>query len=163
MAYPSSISDLDLRTSYNLPYNLWVRSYRLIDLIPRITLMFTVIQVSTFLVPVTTVLSLTTLCPALLTPFPLWRTALTHLSYQSRPSTMTKTLLSMPALTVTATSPLTSTQATSHLPMTPHVPPPTLNSSHPTQLPATSRTPPMPCNNKATHLSQGRERSRKRP
>ena len=157
------MSDSDLRTSYNLPYNLWVRSRRLIDLIPRITLMFTVIQVSTFPVPVTTVLSLTTLCPALPTPFPLWRTAPTHLSYQSRPSTMMKTSLSTPALAVTATSPLTSAQATSHLPTTPHAPPPTLNSSHLTRLPATSRTLPMPCNNKATHLSQGRERSRKRP
>ena len=132
MAYLSSISDLDLRTSYNLPYNLWVRSRRLIDLIPRTTLMFTIIQVSTFPVPVTTVLSLTTLCPALLTPFPLWCTAPTHPSYQSRPSTITKTLLSMPTLAVTATSLLTSTQATSHLPTTPHAPPPTLNSSHPT-------------------------------
>jgi len=161
MAYLSSISDLDLHTSYNFPYNLWVRSHPLIDLIPRITLMFTIIQVSTFPVPVTTVLSLTTLCPALQTPFPLWRTAPTHLSYQSRPSMMMKTLLSTPTLTVTTTSLLTSAQATSHLPTTPYTPLPTLNSLHPTQLPAMSRTLPTPCNNKATYLLQGQERSRK--
>ena len=47
MAYPNSMSDSDLQT-------LWTRSRRLIHLIPRITLMFTVIQVGIFPVPVTT-------------------------------------------------------------------------------------------------------------
>jgi len=47
MAYLNSISVSDLQT-------LWIRSRRLIDLIPRITLMFTIIQVSIFPVPVTT-------------------------------------------------------------------------------------------------------------
>jgi len=67
-------------------------------------------------------------CPVPPTPFLLMCTIQTHPSYHSRPPMMTKTLLSMPALAVTAASLLISALATSHL-LTHHMLPPTLVSS----------------------------------
>ena len=71
-----------------------------------------------------------------LMPFPLTCTAQVHQSYHSRPPMMTKTLLSMPALTVTAASLLVFILVTSHLP-TQHALLPTLASSALTLHPLT--------------------------